>query len=101
MTLRFRAISRGGLRGFAPLELASGLIIVDCPVFVIKSRLWVALPRKPVLDEAGRRKVSAAGKPAFQPILKWRDGDLADHFSAAVVELVRAAHPDALNGVGR
>ena len=40
-------------------------------------------------------RVGADDKPAFEPVAEWRDRETADRFSAAVVEMVRAAHPDA------
>jgi len=39
---------------------------------------------------------SPGGKAQYASILSWRDRDLADRWSAAVVALVRAAYPDAL-----
>jgi hypothetical protein len=35
----------------------------------------------------------------FAPVLEWRSRELGDRFSAAVVALVRAANPDAPDGV--
>jgi hypothetical protein len=54
------------------------------------------LPSKPVLDQNGKHKVDANNKPQYMPVLEWRDRDLSDRFRAAVVELVRAKHPDAV-----
>jgi hypothetical protein len=53
--------------------------------------------KKPVLDRDGRQ-VKPDGKPQYAAVLKWRDRDLNDRFSTAVVELVRQDYPDALNG---
>jgi hypothetical protein len=50
-----------------------------------------------VLDRDGRQ-VKPDGKPQYAAVLKWRDRDLNDRFSTAVVELVRQDYPDALNG---
>lgn len=43
---------------------------------------------------------SANGKVLYAPVLEWRDRDLADRFSEAVVELIQREHPDALGGKG-
>jgi len=47
------------------------------------------------LDGEGRR-AKPDGKPQYAGIMKWRDRELQDCFSQAVIELVRAAHPDVL-----
>jgi hypothetical protein len=97
----WRPFVRGALHGFATVELPIGLKLVDCPVLVSKGEAWASLPSKPVLDRDGRQKTDVNGKPAYAAILEWRTRDLADRFAAAVVELVRRAHPDALGEAGR
>ena len=94
----WRPIAKGSLRGFAVVELPIGLKIHDIPVFIGTNGPWASLPNKPQIDRDGRQKVGANGKAAFSPILEWRDKDLRDRFSEAVVGLVRDAHPDALEG---
>lgn len=59
-------------------------------------RAWASLPARPMLDHDGRH-VIRDGEPQYAPILRWRTRDLADQFSTAVVELVRRAHPGALD----
>ena len=92
----FKPLVKGSLRGFATVQLPIGLTIEDCPVLVGRNGAWAALPAKPVLDREGRQ-VKPDGKPQYVAILKWRDRDLSDRFSAAVVDLVRQHHPDALD----
>jgi len=99
---------RGGLRpilklleelirhGFATVELPIGLKLIDCAVFVGTNGAWASPPAKPQLDRDGRQRIDADGKPSYNPVAEWRSRDLADQFSAAVVALVGAAHPDAL-----
>jgi hypothetical protein len=60
--------------------------------------MTAALPSRPMLDADGRQVVNHSGKKQYCALLGWRDRDLADRFSAAVVDAVRAAHPDALDG---
>lgn len=96
----FRPFSRSTLRGFASIALTNGLIVTDCPVHVAANgRAWASLPAKPMLDRDGQ-PIVIDGKRQYDAILKWRDRDLADRWSAAVVELVRAAHPAALDAGG-
>jgi hypothetical protein len=92
----WRPLTKGSLRGFASIELPIGLKIFDVPVLVGKNGPWASLPSKPQIDREGRQKTGADGKAAFSPVLEWRDRDLANRFSEAVVALVLAQHPDAL-----
>jgi hypothetical protein len=96
--LSWKPLVKGPLRGFATLELPIGLKLIDCPVLVGPAGPWAGLPSKPLLDRDGRQKIDN-GKRAFEPVLEWRDRALSDRFSAAVVALVLAAHPDALEGL--
>jgi hypothetical protein len=89
-------INKGTLRGFATVELPIGLKLVDCPVFVGPSGPWAALPAKPPLNKGGRQRTDANGKRAFGQLLEWRNRNLSDRFSAALVDLVRREHPEAL-----
>jgi hypothetical protein len=98
MTLRrWRPLQRATLRGFADVELPNGLQIDDIAAHVRDGRAWASLPARPMLDQDGRH-VIRDGKPQYAPILRWRTRDLADRFSTAVVELVRRAHPNTLDG---
>jgi hypothetical protein len=93
--ISFKPLIKGALRGFANVELPSGLRITDCPVLTSNGKTWATLPSKPVLNHEGRH-VEVSGKKQYVPIIEWRDRDLSDRFSVAVVELVKAKHPDAL-----
>jgi hypothetical protein len=98
--ISFKPLVKGSLRGFATVQLPIGLTIEDCPVLVGRNGAWAALPAKPVLDREGRQ-VKPDGKPQYIPVLKWRDRDLTDRFSAAVVDLIRSQHPADLDGSGQ
>jgi hypothetical protein len=97
---RWRPMHRATLRGFADIELPSGLVLHDVAIFAGRNGPWASLPSKPVLDQDGRHRINIAGKPQYAPVAEWRSRELADRFSADVTELVRAAHPDALDGGG-
>jgi hypothetical protein len=94
----WKPIDKGSLRGFASVELPSGLKIHDCPVLRSHGKARATLPSKPQLDKEGRQKTGLNGKPAYSPEIEWRTRDLADRFSAAIVDLVRAQYPDAVGG---
>ena len=93
--ISFRSFVKGSLRGFASIELANGLRINECPIFLSSGKTWAALPSKPIIDREGRHHV-VNGVRQYSAILEWRDCDLSDRFSAAIVELVKVKHPDAL-----
>jgi hypothetical protein len=97
---RWRPMRRNTLHGFAYLELANGLQIDDVAVHIRDGRAWASLPARPMLDADGRHVVRE-GKPQYATILRWRTRDLADRWSAAVIELIRQANPGALNREGR
>jgi hypothetical protein len=99
--ISFKPLVKNSLRGFAEVEFPNGLRLLDCPVLVSNGKAWCSLPSKPLIDREGRQKRDANGKPAFSPVLEWRDRDLANRFSEAVVGLVREAHPGALEGDSR
>ena len=81
--IAWKPLVKNGLRGFATVLL---------PI------AWASLPSKPQLDQDGQHKRDVNGKAAYSPILEWKDRDLSDRFSQAVVALVRAEYPDLFEG---
>jgi len=99
--IEWRPFRRNSLRGFATIELPIGLVIADIVICTSHGRTWASLPSKPMIDSGtGAAIRDDAGKLKYAPILSWRDRDLGDRWSNAVVELVRAAHPGALDDGG-
>src|SRR5882672_10421325 len=92
----FRAFTKNTLRGFATVELPSGLIIHEISVHTQNGKSWVAMPAAPQTTNGTVRVV--AGKPQYKKLIGWKDRDLSDRFSEVVVAAVRAAHPSALAG---
>jgi hypothetical protein len=95
--LAWKPLTKNSLRGFASVELPNKLCIIDIPVLISRGNAWVTLPSKPQIDSEGRHKRDPNGQSACIKILEWRDRDLSTGFSDAVVALVSAAHPDALD----
>ena len=81
-------------------QLPSGLQIDDIAVHVREGRAWASLPARLMLDADGRHVVREC-KPQYATIMRRRTRELADRWSATVVELVREANPDGLDGGGQ
>ena len=96
--ISWKPLRRNSLIGFATVELPIGLVISDIPVLTSHNKIWAAPPSKPQLDKDGQQRRDIKGKPAYTPILQWRDKDLANRFSDAVVALIRAEYSDDLGG---
>jgi hypothetical protein len=97
MILReFRPLSKNSLRGFATVELPSGLIVKDISLHTSNGKSWASLPAKPHIAKDGS-PVMKDGKAQYLSILQWKDRALADRFSDALVGLVSTEHPGALN----
>lgn len=97
MKLRaWRPMIKNSLRGFATVELPSGLVINDIAILTKSNGSWANLPAKPQVDRDGQPKIGANGRPLYAKIVEWRDRDLQDRFSAALCALIVAEHPDAL-----
>jgi hypothetical protein len=91
--IEFRPLVKGALRGFATVALPIGLEISDIPVLVAHGKAWASLPSKPQLNQDGTPRRGTDNKILYAAILKWRDPNLKNRFSDAVVALVRERHP--------
>jgi hypothetical protein len=93
--LKWTRQKRGTLHGFADIELPSGLKIYGCPVHVaVNGRTWAGLPGRPQIDRDDRL-IRQDGRAQYTRILEWNTRELGNWFSDALIELVRAQHPDA------
>jgi hypothetical protein len=95
-----KKVVKGSLRFICKVGLPFGsgeLEIADVMVFSSHGKSWANLPSKPVLDQNGVHMTAENGKKMYAPFLEWSSKELRDRFSAAVVALVRAEHPDALD----
>jgi hypothetical protein len=97
--LGWKSLVKGSLRGFATAELPAGLRIHEIPVLSSNGKTCATFPSRPVLDREGRQ-VETNAKRQYSAMLEWRSRELGDAFSTKVIELVRQAHRDALDGEG-
>jgi hypothetical protein len=93
--IKWRPMPTGKLKGFADVELLpTALKIFEIPIRVgANGQLWAALPAKPQIDRDGRVRTSEEGKRAYVAVLQWRDRELGQRFSEAVIAAVRRRHP--------
>src|SRR4051812_20712850 len=91
--ISFKPLRKNSLIGFASVELPMGLKLFDSPVLTSNGKTRASLPSKPVLGADGKQ-VEVYGKRQYASILEWRDRDLSDRFSQAVVDAVRAEYPE-------
>jgi hypothetical protein len=91
---RWKPHRSGALVGFASLRLPSGLLLSDCLMFASGGRQWAALPCRMAVDGNGCA-VEINGVKRYEPTVSWPDRATHDRWSAAVIELVRAADPGA------
>jgi hypothetical protein len=79
---KFSAIERGALRGFADLDLDSGLTIHDCTLMESNGRRWVGLPGKPQINtDKTVRTDPATGKTLYVPVISIADKARRELFS--------------------
>jgi hypothetical protein len=92
----WRSVTNNSLRGFARVELPSGMLIADVVVMIGTNGPWASPPSKPMIGRDGVALADDKGKVKYQPIIEFRTKDLRDRFSSAVIEALRSAHPEAL-----
>lgn len=93
----FRPVERNTLRGFARLTVPElGMVLHDVAVHARDGRAWASPPGRPMVGRDGVQMRDAAGKPQFAPTLGFTSRADQDGFSAAVVAVVRARHPEAV-----
>jgi len=94
--LAFKPTHKGALRGFCKVRIGKALVIHDALLMISHGKAWINLPGKPRVDASGTAMRDENNKALFSPVMEWSDRATTDRFSAAVVEQIRIAHPDAL-----
>ena len=70
-----RPLAKGALHGFCTIELLPlGLRSIDCPVLVSDGRAWCALPAKLRVENTGRQRTNAGGRPLYAAVIARRSG---------------------------
>src|SRR5215813_2460591 len=63
--IEWRPMPRNSLRGFATIELPSGLTISDISVHVSHDKAWASLPAKPQINSDGTARRGDDGKVLY------------------------------------
>lgn len=94
--LEWRPLRKNSLLGFAKVEFRSGLIFSDITVLTGERGAWASPAAKPLIDRAGAvMKDSTTGKVRYAPIIEFTSKEIRDRWSAAVIDALRATHPEA------
>lgn len=88
---------RNSLRGFAAVSLPCGLEIDDIAIHTAGGRSWASLPARPILDSQGQPLRDERGKIRYASPIRWATYELGNEFGRRLVDLIRAAHPGALD----
>ena len=86
---------KGSLLGFAKVELPSGMVLIDVTILSGERGAWASPPSKPMIDRDGVAMKDANGKVKYSPLVEFASKEVRERFSSAVVEALRAAHPEA------
>jgi hypothetical protein len=95
--LGFRPMQAGALVGFADVALPSGMVLHRCSIFTKDERAWASPPSKPVIGRDGVAQRTADGKTRYEPTVSFTDRWTQERWSNAIVEALRAEHPEALS----
>jgi hypothetical protein len=88
-------VEKNTLRGFVRARMPSGVIFHDCAVHRKDSSWWVSPASKPMIGRDGQHMKDQAGRPMYAPVVTFGSKELRDRFSIAVLDALRAAHPEA------
>jgi hypothetical protein len=95
--LEWRPLRRNTLLGFATVEMPSGMVMAEIGIMRAERGEWAAPPSKPQIDRDGVGMKDAAGKLKYTPLISFTSKERRDRFSDAVIEAMRAAHPEAFS----
>ena len=94
--IAFRPMLRNTLIGFATIEHASGLVLVDVTMHEKDGRAWAAPPGKPMVAADGSvMRESDTGKVRYVTVVSFTDDALRRRWSDAAAAAVRRDHPEA------
>jgi hypothetical protein len=94
--LKFTARGTNSLKGFADVQLASGMILHDVQIHVRAATAWVMPSSREMIDRNGVVMRDDAGKKRWLEQVSFVDKETRTRFSDTVIEAMRLAYPDVL-----
>jgi hypothetical protein len=94
--LNWRATRRSALGAFARVEFPSGIVINDIVILNGDRGPWASPPGRPIVDRDGMVAKGQNGKIRYSPLIEFSSRETRDRWSAAVIDAMRAVHPEAL-----
>lgn len=89
-------LRKGSLLGFARIELPSGMILHDVTILNGDRGPWASPPSKPMINREGAVVTDGNGKTRYTPIIEFASKEIRQRFSDAVIDGLRASHPEAI-----
>src|SRR4051794_13265379 len=94
--LDWGTLAKNSLRGFAKVEMLSGMIISEVAVMVSERGPWASPPSKPMIGRDGVQMKDDTGKARYSPVVELKSKGLRNRWSDAVIAALTAAQPDVL-----
>jgi hypothetical protein len=92
--IAFQSIRAGALVGFADVHLPSGMVLHRCSIFARDDKAWASPPSKQVVGRDGCVQRTGDGKARYEPTVSFKDRWRQQTWSDAVIEALRAEHPE-------
>jgi hypothetical protein len=93
--LDWRPLRKNSLFGFCKVEFPSGMVIADVTILTSERGPWASPPSKPMITADGVVMKDAGGKIRYSPFIEFSSKEIRQRWSNAVIEAMRAAHPEA------
>jgi hypothetical protein len=94
----FTPVIKNTLRGFARVRMPSGVVFHDVAIHRKGDSSWASPASKPMIGRDGQQIKDQAGKPLWCPVVSFASKELRERFSGAVLDALRAAHPEVFDG---
>ncbi len=72
------------------------MVLHRCGIFAKDGKAWASPPSKQVIGRDGTVQKTADGKSRYEPTVSFVDRTTSERWSAAVIEALRIAEPEAL-----
>src|SRR6516164_2140102 len=91
----WRPITKGTLRGFFILRLASRLTLRECALHEKAAARWIALPGRAQIDPDGKQRINpATGKRLYIPVVEITDKEARERFRSQALAAIDRLLPE-------